>query len=100
MSIAKAIKKARQNVSLVSFGNQWQVNTYSESHRAWWQGNPTTYAQARRWASEAIVQFALEKLGYLGEDAYDLSVTLPCGTIRDRIKWALEKYPPTKEEMP
>jgi hypothetical protein len=94
-SITKAIKEARENVALVRFGNQWQVNTYSESHRGWWQGSPTSYAQARKWASEAIVQFALEELGYSKEDARGLSSTSAYGTIRERIKRALEDYPLT-----
>ena len=95
-SITKAIKEARKNVALVQFGNQWQVNTYSESHSVWWQGNPTSYTQARKWASEAIVQFALEGLGYSEEDARGLSSTSTHGTIRERIKLALEDYPLTE----
>lgn len=96
VSITKAVKDARKKVNMYRFGNQWQVDVWSESHRAWWQGNPTTYAKARALASEKIVEFALESLGYSEEDAWGLSSSLPCGSIPERIKFAIEKYPADK----
>lgn len=68
-SITAAIRTARKNVEILPFGRQWQVNTWSEHHRAWWQGQPTDYSRARKAHSEAVTQFALEALGAAPDDA-------------------------------
>ena len=57
-----AIHHARENVSLVNMGKQWRVNTYSEQHRAWWQGTPSDYWQARANYSQACLDSAREFL--------------------------------------
>ncbi|WP_395794393.1 hypothetical protein [Aquimonas sp.] len=89
-SITSAITDARTKVSLLRFGNQWQVNTYSESHRAWWQGQPTDYARARAAASSITVQFAQEALG---ADRLDASVESEgwAGTVRERVAAAAKR---------
>lgn len=93
MEISAAIRKARSEVQMVRFGNQWQVNTWSAQRRAWWQGGPTDYHRARALYSEAVVRRALEALGYCEEDACGLAYSLPRGSIRSRIKYALDKFP-------
>lgn len=88
-SITAAIREARTNVSLVQLGSQWQVNTYSESRGAWWQGQPTDYFKARAAAASITVQFALQALGADRSDAQMESEG--CGPVRDRVKAAAQR---------
>jgi hypothetical protein len=90
-SITAAIKQARQHVALVQFGRQWQVNTWSEKHRAWWQGQPTDYAKARATASATVVAGALQALGVEGWEAMTLSDRHSAGSVRARVMAALRE---------
>lgn len=53
-----AIKHARANVNLSNMGKQWRVDSYSPQHKAWWQGHPTDYWQARANYAQALIDSA------------------------------------------
>lgn len=91
-TITAAIRTARSQVKMVRSGRgQWQVNTWSESHRAWWQGHSEDYARARRGASNYIVATALVELGADYGDAHaEAHSNEGLGTIRRRVKAAAQ----------
>jgi hypothetical protein len=90
-SITAAIREARENVKLIPFGKQWQVNTYFESHRAWWQGQPTDYFQARSTATDTIVAYALVSLGADHFDASCEACSETRGNVCERVKSAASR---------
>ena len=53
-----AILHARANVVLSNMGRQWRVDTYSPAHRAWRQGTPGDYWQARANYAQALIDRA------------------------------------------
>ena len=53
-----AIQHARANVTLANQGPQWRVDTYSPAHRAWQQGTPGDYWQARANYAQALIDKA------------------------------------------
>ena len=58
-----AIKHARANVTLSNMGKNWRVDSYSPKHRAWWQGTPQGYWEARQTYSQKLVDYAREFMG-------------------------------------
>jgi hypothetical protein len=93
-SVSAAIAKARREVQLVQWGRQWQCNTWSQVHRAWWSGNLESYALARARASRHVVAYALRLLGVDPHHADGLSVRYDSGSVRDRVKSALAEVTP------
>lgn len=75
LSVAAALRAARKDVAVVRTGpvaNGYagaRVNTYDRARRAWLEGRPTYYAQARAWAKRAVAVRALELLGWDPLDA-------------------------------
>ena len=57
-SKSTAITNARQNVSLSPMGRQWRVDTYDSQARAWSQGVPCDYWQARASYAQALIDKA------------------------------------------
>jgi len=53
-----AIRHARANVTLSNMGKQWRVDVYLPAHRAWLQGRPTDYGQARANYAQACIDSA------------------------------------------
>ncbi len=88
-SIAAAIKLARAEVQMVQWGRQWQCNTWSTEHRAWWSGNLEDFAAARARASRHVVAYALRLLGVDPWCADGLAEKHSTGTVRARILAAL-----------
>jgi hypothetical protein len=71
MNFTEAFALANRHVGvLYSMGRgQAAYNTWSERHRAWWQGNSQPTAQARESRCRALVQATLVALGWDGFDA-------------------------------
>jgi hypothetical protein len=66
-----AIKKARDEVSLFRFGNQWKISIWDEKFRAWYECHARPYADARLAASAAMLRKALEFTGGDSLRVYD-----------------------------
>lgn len=87
MTLTKAIHQAKQSVTMHRFGNQWQVNVYSDRHNAWWQGQSMVYRVAREHYSRIVVRVALEALGVDQEEAWFISEDYKAsGSIVDRVR--------------
>src|SRR6266702_7897679 len=69
MTITQAINKAREDVSLVSFGDQYVVQTWSAKHNATWQMHPMDWGRAKVSLRANRIQYALECLGWQHDDA-------------------------------
>lgn len=91
MTTAEALRLARNQVQLVRWGKQWQVNTWSARHRAWHVGNLEDYATARARASRATVRRALCLLGFDPWDADSAAEKHATGTVRARVLAALRE---------
>jgi hypothetical protein len=72
MSRIEAIKNARNNVSLYAFGGQYKVAVYDPSVRAWREGYPKDYWQARQNAGAAKIRLAAIAMGRTEQEASDL----------------------------
>lgn len=70
MTIKDAIKTARDNVSMFAFGPQYKVSVYDPSVRAWREGCPKGYWQARQDAGCAKIRLATLALGKDDREAY------------------------------
>lgn len=72
MARTQAIKHARENVSISAFGNQYKVSVYDPSVRAWREGYPKDYWQARQDAGCAKIRLAALALGKDEQEANGL----------------------------
>ena len=72
MTKTQAIKHARDNVSMFAFGSEYKVSVYDPISRAWREGNPKEYWQARQGAGAAKIRLAAIAMGCTEQEANDL----------------------------
>ena len=71
MTKSKAIKAAREQVSeLYRFGENYRFSVYQRRFRAWMETYPTTYWNAKRMRSQALIEKAREALGFTDGDQF------------------------------